>query len=120
MRFVSISDYNHDSRAASAVDDILAGDDHVVMTYVEGFYLCPVVDLVTIATTPTGTLILLDKTGIMTTFNTTAADCRAQRVPLEMFFQGPSDGNEIFALWNEFKHRRDRESVDAAAERGEA
>lgn len=120
MKFVSIHDYDKYPKITGVVDEILAGDDHVVMTYVEGFYMAPLVDLVAIATTPTGTLILLEKTGTITTFNTSAPDCRAQRVPIDMFFEGPNDGNELVALWNEYKQRRDQALMREAVARGEA
>lgn len=107
------------SEVRDFVNDALTRDDVVVLQYVDGFHVCRVDELVCIATTPNGHLILLEKNGAMTTFNTGTDQMRSQRVPLDMFVAGPNDASEVVAVWNEFKQKRDKALLDEAIARGE-
>ena len=99
MRFVSTVQYEFSvGPDRDFVDRALARDDTVVMQYADGFHVCDVADLVCIGTTPNGHLILLEKSGAMTTFNTGTDQMRSQRVPFDTFVTGPSDVSEILAL----------------------
>lgn len=120
MRFTSMEEYNRGQGVREDVEAALNDPDTVVFHYVEGFYTSPVKELALISTTPSGALVLVHKDGTMSSFNFATDRFRAQHVPMDMFMNGPSDGAETLAAWNEFKQRRDRAAMDVAQGEGEA
>lgn len=119
MRFVSAREYRDDPDCRRHVQGALSRPDVVVVHYVEGYYTCEVDELVCIATTPVGTLILLRKDGTATTFNLASDQVRSQHLPFDLFAAGPSDVAEVLAVWNEYKHKRDKAALDETALRRE-
>ena len=104
MRFISNKYFDVGSEVASAFG--CAG--HVVLHYVSGFYVYEPDEVAVIGTSEGGTVLLLLTNGQLIMHNTATDTLLAQQVPFEKFIGGPSDGNELLAVWNEWKQKEAR------------